>query len=273
MITSDRLHGKIVVITGAAGLLGREHAIAVLKAGGKVALLDLKLELLEEVFSKEVQEFPDSLMLFECDITNEQQVIEISEKICSSLGVPTGLVNNAAINPSVEKNTQTFSRLEKLSYEDWKLQLDVGLFGSLVCSRVFGELMITAGIKGSLVHVSSDHGVMAPNQSLYSLDGLDRELQPVKPVTYSVVKHGLIGLARYLSTYWAELGIRSNTLCPGGVLNGQPTEFIDRFNKLVPMGRLANPDEYRGAIVYLLSDESSYMNGATLVVDGGRSVW
>lgn len=270
---TGRLENKVVVITGAAGLLGKQHALAVLEEGGKVALLDVSLEGLEIAFSKEIIEYPGNIALFVCDITNESSVIQVAQEITSTLGIPTGLVNNAAINPSVEKNTHTFSRLEGITYEDWKLQLDVGLFGSLVCSRTFGQLMIDAGLSGSLVHVASDHGIIAPNQSLYEVEGLERNQQPVKPVTYSVVKHGLIGLSRYLSTYWAADGIRSNTLCPGGVLNGQPEEFLERFNKLVPLGRAARPDEYRGALVYLLSEESSYMNGSTMVVDGGRSTW
>lgn len=268
-----RLNNKIVVITGAAGLLGRQHAMAVLEEGGTVALLDISIDALSSAFSEEVEQYPGKIGLYACDITDESRVIEIAQEISAKFGTPTGLVNNAAINPSVEKNTHTFSRLEGITYEDWKLQLDVGLFGSLVCSRVFGQNMLDAGLGGSLVHVASDHGIIAPNQSLYEVDGLGKSHQPVKPVTYSVVKHGLIGLSRYLSTYWATEGIRSNTLCPGGVLNGQPEEFLERFNKLVPLGRAARPDEYRGAIVYLLSDESSYMNGSTMVVDGGRSTW
>lgn len=270
---SERLKGKTVVITGAAGLLGKQHALAVLEEGGKVALLDISIDALETAFSNELELYPGMIGLYSCDITNEEKVISVSREIQSKLGTPSGLVNNAAINPSVEKNTHTFSRFEEITYEDWKLQLDVGLFGSLVCSRVFGKQMLEEGIQGSLVHVASDHGVIAPNQTLYEVEGLERNQQPVKPATYSVVKHGLIGLSRYLSTYWALDGIRSNTLCPGGVSNGQPDEFLERFNKQVPLGRAAKPDEYRGAIVYLLSDESSYMNGSTMIVDGGRSTW
>jgi len=111
------------------------------------------------------------------------------------------------------------------------------------------------------------------NQNLYRVEGLADELQPVKPVSYSVVKHGLIGLSRYISTYWSKQNIRSNALCPGGVRNGQDESFLVEFSKLVPMGRPADPDEYHGALIFLLSNDSSYMTGATLVVDGGRSVW
>lgn len=270
---SNRLKDKIVVITGAAGLLGVQHTLAVLQSGGKVAALDLSLDSLENAFADYLSEFSQNLFLATCDITNEQQVYATHDSILNKFGRPSGLVNNAAINPSVEKNSHKFSRLESIEYDEWKIQLDVGLYGSFVCSKVFGLDMAKHGIKGSLVHVSSDHGIIAPNQNLYTIPELENENQPVKPITYSVVKHGLIGLSRYLSTYWAESGIRSNTLCPGGVLNNQPNEFQNKFNKLVPLGRMANPSEYQGALTFLLSDESSYMTGATLVVDGGRSVW
>jgi NAD(P)-dependent dehydrogenase (short-subunit alcohol dehydrogenase family) len=110
-------------------------------------------------------------------------------------------------------------------------------------------------------------------QHLYRVDGLPENEQPVKPVTYSVIKHGLIGLTRYLATYWSSEGIRVNALCPGGVENGQNSEFSSRFEKVVPLGRFAKPHEYRGALVYLLSEESSYMTGSVMVIDGGRSSW
>lgn len=272
-MTLGSLQNKVVVITGASGLLGKQHALAVLEEGGSVALLDLSLEVLERRYREASQIYGDKILFLECDICDEKQVVAAMGAIESKLGVATGLVNNAAINPSVEKNTHTFSRVEDLTFEDWNLQLNVGLYGSFVCSKIFGKRMVDLGLSGSLVHISSDHGIIAPNQNLYAVEGLPRESQPVKPVTYSVVKHGLIGLSRYFATYWARDNVRSNALCPGGVANGQPEEFIDRFNQLVPLGRLARPDEYKGALVYLLSDNSSYMTGSTMVVDGGRSAW
>jgi NAD(P)-dependent dehydrogenase (short-subunit alcohol dehydrogenase family) len=267
------LETKVVVITGASGLLGREHARAVLAQGGKVALLDIDEVNLSKFFSELPPEWQKRTSFYDCDITNEKHVIQVSNQIAAQFGLVSGLVNNAAINPSVEKNSDKFERLEDITYESWASQLDVGLWGALVCSRVFGRVMIENDISGSIVNVSSDHGIIAPNQSLYSIEGQDKWSQPVKPVTYSVVKHGIIGLTRYLSTYWAESRIRVNALCPGGVLNGQEETFLKRFNALVPLGRPANSNEYRGAIVFLLSEESSYMTGSVLTVDGGRSVW
>jgi NAD(P)-dependent dehydrogenase (short-subunit alcohol dehydrogenase family) len=115
--------------------------------------------------------------------------------------------------------------------------------------------------------------VIAPDQRLYQETGLRADLQPVKPVTYSVVKSALVGLTRYLATYWCEQGVRCNAISPGGVYNRQPDEFVQRLSKLIPLGRMARVDEYQGAIIFLCSDASSYMNGSNLVVDGGRSCW
>ena len=127
--------------------------------------------------------------------------------------------------------------------------------------------------QGAIVNVASDLAVIAPDQRLYRQPGLSDDKQPVKPVTYSVVKTGLIGLTRYLATYWADCGVRVNAISPGGVYNDQPEEFVQRLSNLIPMGRMANADEYQAAIIYLCSDASSYMTGTNLIVDGGRSSW
>jgi NAD(P)-dependent dehydrogenase (short-subunit alcohol dehydrogenase family) len=126
---------------------------------------------------------------------------------------------------------------------------------------------------GVIVNVASDLAVIAPDQRLYRVESLREDEQPVKPVTYSVVKSGLLGLTRYLATYWSKENIRVNAISPGGVLNGQPEVFLSRLKELIPMERMANRDEYQGAILFLCSDASSYMTGANLVIDGGRTCW
>ena len=125
---------------------------------------------------------------------------------------------------------------------------------------------------GVILNISSDLSVIAPDQRLYQQDNLNEELQAVKPITYSVIKTGMIGLTRYLASYWPNKGIRSNALSPGGVYIDQDKDFVDKINKLIPLGRMANPDEYNAAIQFLCSDASAYMNGQNIVIDGGRSV-
>ena len=268
-----RLLNKNIIITGASGLLGKEHARAVLSQGGSVGLIDINFSELQEFKSEFGKDEKSKVEIFDCDITDEYQVASIPGLVERKFGPITGLINNAAINASVESGMKNFMRLENFSIEIWNKEIQVGLTGALICSKVFGSRMVENKIAGSIVHISSDHGLIAPNQNLYKQNGIDNNHQPVKPVSYSVIKHGLIGLSKYLSTYWCSHGIRSNTICPGGILNGQDAEFLSRVSELIPLKRLANPDEYRGALIFLLSDESSYMTGATLVVDGGRSVW
>jgi NAD(P)-dependent dehydrogenase (short-subunit alcohol dehydrogenase family) len=133
--------------------------------------------------------------------------------------------------------------------------------------------MADSGRGGVIVNIASDLGIIAPDQRIYSQSHLEPHLQPVKPVTYSVVKHGLIGLTKYLATYWCDQGVRCNSLSPGGIYTNQDELFVAKLSSLIPLGRMAKVDEYRGAVAFLCSDASSYMNGANLVVDGGRSVW
>ena len=160
---------------------------------------------------------------------------------------------------------------ENFLLEDWDFQLKVGLKGAMLCSQVFGQEMAKRG-EGIILNIASDLSVFAPDQRLYKKDGLRPDQQPVKPVTYSVIKHGLIGLTKYLATYWAEQGVRCNALYPGGVYNGQSDEFVQKLIELIPLKRMASKDEYRGAVQFLCSDASAYMNGQNFVMDGGRSV-
>ena len=148
----------------------------------------------------------------------------------------------------------------------------MGLTGAFLCSQVIGSEMARRK-KGVILNVASDLAVIAPDQRLYRQDGLREDQQPVKPVTYSVVKTALVGLTRYLATYWADSGVRVNAISPGGVYNGQSDEFVTRLSALIPLSRMARVDEYKGAIVFLCSDASSYMTGFNLVIDGGRSSW
>jgi len=192
--------------------------------------------------------------------------------VLSRCGRVDGLVNNAARNPKVEDGGLGASRLEQFSLQTWNQDLAVGLTGAFLMSQVFGT-HFSRQRRGVIVNIASDLGLIAPDQRLYRQPGLAEDEQPVKPVTYSVVKGGLVMLTKYLATYYAEHGVRVNALCPGGVYAGQPEDFMARLTALIPMGRMARRDEYRSALVFLCSDASSYMTGANLVIDGGRTCW
>ena len=184
------------------------------------------------------------------------------------------LVNNAANNPKVEdKPDINFSRLENFPLEVWTKDIAVGLTGAFICAKNYGYEISKNLHGGVILNISSDLGVIGPDQRLYSKPDLPENLQPVKPVTYSVVKTGIIGLTRYLSTYWTKQNVRCNAICPGGVENGQSEEFLHEVSSRIPMKRLAQSDEYQGTLIWMLSDASSYLNGAIVSVDGGRTAW
>ena len=244
MFNKFSLKDKVVVITGGAGLLGKMHAEAVIEAEGTVILTDIV----------------DNDKCHYMDVTDKKSI----ENFVNSLDRVDVLINNAALNPKMSTKDET-NRFEDFSLEKWNKSLQVNLTGAFLCSQVFINKMIKDKTNGVVINVSSDLGVIAPNQTIYEDD--------VKPVDYSVTKHGIIGLTKYLSTYFADKNIRVNSISPGGVYTNQSDDFVDRLSKLIPMGRMANKDEYKGAIVFMCSDASSYMNGHNLILDGGRTVW
>jgi NAD(P)-dependent dehydrogenase (short-subunit alcohol dehydrogenase family) len=267
------LTGRVVVITGGAGLLGQRHGETVAGAGGIPVLADIRIDLLEKDHAGFAERFGPQAAVFGVDITDPLSVDSLLESVLSRFGRVDVLINNAANNPKMEPGSDVeFSRLESLTLEQWQADLAVGLTGAFLCSRLIGGEMARQG-GGVIVNVASDLALIAPDQRLYRKAGLADELQPVKPVTYSVVKSGLLGLTRYLATYWATAGVRVNAISPGGVYTDQPDEFVQRISNLIPLGRMARVDEYEGAILFLCSDASSYMTGANLVVDGGRTAW
>ena len=274
MLNRFSLRDRVVVITGGAGLLGRKHAEAVVEAGGKPVLLDINQKSLDTLANSLAERYDADVCGFICNIADKRDIEACLDKILNKYGRIDGLVNNAANDPKVGTgdDAKKLTRFENLTEDFWNADLAVGLNGAFYCAQVFGHFMATHG-GGVVVNVASDLAVIAPDQRLYTIPGLPREAQPVKPVTYSVVKAGLVGLTRYLATYWADVGVRVNAISPGGVFNGQSDEFVERISRRIPMGRMADQDEYKASMLYLLSDASSYLTGFNLVVDGGRSCW
>lgn len=270
------LTGKTALITGAAGLLGVEHAAALLGSGATVVLTDIgeaALGVASQTLSKTAA--PVHIHTQVMDVTKPESIRLLAEGLAEKGLRIDILVNNAAIDPKVngDQGILETSRLENFSLKQWNLQIAVGLTGAFLCGQVFGTKMAQDGKGGVILNIASDLSVFSPDQRLYRKEGLSDDTQPVKPVTYSVIKAGLIGLTRYLATYWADKGVRCNALSPGGVYTGQSEEFVQRLTSLIPMGRMANQDEYRSAIQFLCSDASAYMNGQNVVMEGGRSVW
>jgi NAD(P)-dependent dehydrogenase (short-subunit alcohol dehydrogenase family) len=270
------LTGKVALITGAAGLLGVEHASALLESGAKVVLTDIDEVSLAKA-NKKISGNIDSGRIFTrvMDVSQPDSV-RVAAKALETVGLRIDiLVNNAAIDPKVKGDQGVIetSRLENFPLDQWDLQIAVGLTGAFICSQVFGGGMAQDGRGGVILNIASDLSVISPDQRLYRKDKVQDNMQPVKPVTYSVIKAGLVGLTRYLSTYWVDRGVRANALSPGGIFNGQSEDFVQHLSSLIPLGRMAQNDEYRSAVQFLCSDASTYLNGQNIVMDGGRSVW
>ena len=267
---------RICVITGGGGLLARRHAEAVIEGDGIPVLLDIASDGMERIVSILREEYGSDVRIetLVVDITNRTSLENICEQLVEKYGHIDILINNAANNPKMEGGSNNLGamRFHNFPLDVWEQDIAVGLTGAMLCAQVFGRQMEVQG-HGIILNISSDYGIIAPDQRVYRKKGLSDDEQMVKPASYSVVKHGIIGLTKYLSAYWADRGIRVNTLCPASLSNGQPDEFVQKLSKRIPMGRMSHPDEYVCTILYLISDASSYMTGSTVVVDGGRTSW
>lgn len=268
--------GRTTLITGSAGLLGRQHAAALLEIGASVVLTDIDVNGLGMARDELMDSFGNAgigIRTMRMDVTDLESIREVADELGHEGVRVHALVNNAALDPKVGgESLIEGSRLETFPLQRWDAELAVGLTGAFLCSQVFGTRMAAEG-GGVILNIASDLSVLAPDQRIYRPLGTTDGDPPVKPVSYSVIKAGLVGLTRYLATYWPDAGVRANALSPGGVQTDQSVEFVKAISALVPLGRMAAPDEYRSAVQFLCSDASVFLTGQNIVMDGGRSVW
>jgi len=267
------LNKKVAIITGGAGLLGAKHAEAIAEVGGIPVLWDINARLVKDRSREIAERYHATCLGMSVDITDPGKIRNGFNKVLKTLHRIDILINNATNDPKVAADkSSAWSRLEEFSLDMWQKDINVGLTGAFLCSREIGSYMSKHG-GGVILNIASDLGVIAPDQRIYKQKGIPDNDQPVKPVTYSVVKHGLIGLTKYLATYWSDKNVRVNAISPGGIYTNQPAGFVEKLVNLIPMGRMAKHDEYKAAVLFLVSDASSYMTGANLIIDGGRTCW
>lgn len=263
------LTGRVIVVTGAFGLLGRQFCTALLQRGARVVALDQSAD--AERAPNLFGDGGDRLLPLRADITDRAALERALADIEKRFGVPDGLVNAAALDSPPGAAASENGPFETYPESSWDRVMDVNVKGTMLACQVIGGRMAAAG-RGSIVNVSSIYGVVSPDQRIYEYrrGGGDEFF---KPVAYSASKSAVLNLTRYLATYWAKTNVRVNTVTFGGVFNNQDEQFLAGYTARVPLGRMARADEYNGAIVFLLSDASSYMTGSNLVLDGGWTAW
>jgi len=258
------LKGRIAIVTGGAGLLASEHAVALSNYGAFVVLADVNLEKCDEAAAK-LSSNNINIVSKYCDVTSPESWKKLLKEVLDEFGKIDVLVNNAGFT-NQNRSANFDASFENFPLEDWNAIMNVNLTGTFLGCQVIGQQMLQQG-KGSIINMASLYGVVSPNHRIYPGTGI------TQPVAYSVSKHGVIGLTKYLATLWADKGVRVNALTPGGIYNNHQQLFLERFQQLNPIGRMSDKSELQGAIVYLASDASSHVVGHNLIVDGGWTVW
>ncbi|HXG70633.1 MAG TPA: SDR family oxidoreductase [Gemmatimonadaceae bacterium] len=256
------LAGRTAVVTGGLGQLGRQFTEALVAAGARVAVLDARPS---ETASD------DRVLFVQADVTRRESLEAAADRIESVWDTPHVLINNAALDSPPGAPASANGAFENYPAALWREILDVNVTGVFLCSQVIGGRMARAG-RGSIVNVASIYGMVSPDQRIYEYRRQGSE-EFFKPAAYATSKSALLNLTRYLATYWASRGVRVNTVTFAGVFNNQDERFLAEYSRRVPLARMARPDEYNGAIVFLASEASSYMTGANLVLDGGYTAW
>jgi len=272
MVNYFDLTDKVALVTGAGGLLGPKHAEALLEFGASVILTDVDLNSLIKKFNYLSEKFGKEKVFYQyMDVVDKKSINDVISKF-PKIDI---LINNAAKDPKVTKDDKSLtpdSRFEEMTFDYFSEGIDAIINGTFLVSQCVSNKMLKTG-GGVILNISSDLGVIAPDQRIYEDPSKPKNLQNVKPITYSAAKWAVIGMTKYLATYFAKDNIRVNCLSPTGVYNDHPDEFVQKLSNIIPMGRMAHIDEYKGAIVFMCSDASSYMTGTNLIIDGGKTVW
>ena len=247
------LKDKNIIITGGSGFLGSQIVNAFLDEKANVYILDIK------------KPKKNSAKYFKSDITNENDLKKILNHFKKRKLKIDVLINNAAIDYAPKKLQKQNLKLEDFPNNLWDKDISVSLKGSYLCTKIFGSYM-SKKKNGNILNISSDLGIIAPDQRIYKNKNF------IKPITYSVVKHGIIGLTKYTASYWAKDNIRCNAIAPGGIFNNQENSFVKKISNLIPLGRMAKKNEYNALVLFLCSDLSSYLTGSVIVADGGRTI-
>lgn len=269
------LSGRVAIITGGAGLLGRQHAAVIAESGGHAVLVDLSEEQAAAAAEDVMAASGVAAVGLGADITVKADVERVVAATVARFGRVDILINNAAmtVKGGGERSDEYFAKFEDYPQELWDRALQVNLTGTFLCCQAAGRQMVSQR-QGVILNIASDVGTISPDHRIYEGVVSPHTGKPFNtPASYATTKAGVINLTRYLATYWAKEGIRVNALSPGGVLTDHDPQFVRNLTDRIPLGRMARKDEYRGAVLFLVSDASSYMTGANLIVDGGRTAW